>query len=443
MIHINHTSDGCCSTCEELKQAIRSQAVLQADNKTLRLTDRTQASSFKTYWEVWQNGKSLSTDTVEAGGTTDIDISMFNIAMPLTIKQRDWQKYDNKKECDVTIEKQGLLCCGKTFHIGDFGMPTEAVKYCTTAQKDSAGIVISLDKIGLSNTGASITALGNSANGATLTLTEDGSIFYKPAASYTGKDSFEYTLTDVDGNTSTAMITVFVGIEIPDIAVNVSVGIEIEFSLVPNGFVMPCDCAKFVVIEEPMYGTIIPDTDGVAFYTPNEDASGKTDVVKYGIQCEGCDIYIAEATATINIGDKVCPETDGDNDTCMIDGDVVLATDTPINGQVTVALKNLTGITGTPSIEIYQSNDMPAGENAGDSFEADITNSSFWGSPISNVSEITLPYKAKEKSNYFAIKVTDDKCERIFYLFFDEQRYGTSDYASAFSKDGGMTWMTA
>jgi hypothetical protein len=175
--------------------------------------------------------------------------------------------------------------------------------------------------------------------------------------------------------------------------------------------------------------------------------TGKTDSFEYGFYCEDCDILLA-ATATINIGEKVCPETDDEEaeeeEICTIDADGKLAFDTPVKGKITIGLKNLSGITGTPNFEIYISNDVPTGENAGDSFVQDITDSNLWVSnPIAATQEVSVPYKAGNQGNYLAMKVTDDKCETIFYAFFDEQRYGTPEYESAFSKDGGKTWIPA
>ena len=442
MITINHKGHGCCSTCEELKQAIRSQAELLADQKTISLTDKTNHKNFKTYWEIVQKGVSVTSETVTAGGTTSLDISELQTGLPLTIKQR---VFDDK--CDETIETTVLLCCDKAIFIGNFGTPSVAVRNCFEASKDSKGIVINLETLGINDATASITAVGTTANGGIVVLTETAHIVYVPTSGFVGVDSFEYTLTDGIGNTSTAMITVYVGIEIPDIEVEVSVGIENEIQLLPDGFTPPCECFKWVITKKPMYGNIIPDKDGVAIYTPHEGTTGKTDSFDYGFYCEGCELSFT-ATATVNIGEKVCPETEEEEEEeeeiCSIDADGKLAFDEPVKGQITIGLKNLTGITGTPIFEIYISKDVPTGENAGDSFVGDITDSNLWVSnPIAATQEVSLPYTNGNQGNYFAMKVKDEKCEKVFYAFFDEGRNGTPDYESGFSKDDGKTWIPA
>ncbi|MFW2592011.1 Ig-like domain-containing protein, partial [Aliarcobacter butzleri] len=44
----------------------------------------------------------------------------------------------------------------------------------------------------------------------TVTMNEDGTFTYTPAKDYNGADSFEYTITDVDGDTSTAVVSLTV-----------------------------------------------------------------------------------------------------------------------------------------------------------------------------------------------------------------------------------------
>jgi hypothetical protein len=48
----------------------------------------------------------------------------------------------------------------------------------------------------------------NSANGGTLTNNGDGTVTYAPPADFTGSDSFGYTVSDGNGGTDTALVTV-------------------------------------------------------------------------------------------------------------------------------------------------------------------------------------------------------------------------------------------
>ena len=59
---------------------------------------------------------------------------------------------------------------------------------------------------------ASVTAFdATSANGGTVTVNPDGSFSYEPPVGFSGADSFTYTLTDADGETDVATVTVNVG----------------------------------------------------------------------------------------------------------------------------------------------------------------------------------------------------------------------------------------
>jgi VCBS repeat-containing protein len=59
---------------------------------------------------------------------------------------------------------------------------------------------------------ASVTAFdASSANGGAVTVNPDGSFNYEPPAGFTGADSFSYTLTDANGETDTATVTITVG----------------------------------------------------------------------------------------------------------------------------------------------------------------------------------------------------------------------------------------
>ena len=55
----------------------------------------------------------------------------------------------------------------------------------------------------------SLAAGGDVSNG-TLTLNTDGSFEYTPGFNYNGPDSFTYTITDVDNETATAVVTITV-----------------------------------------------------------------------------------------------------------------------------------------------------------------------------------------------------------------------------------------
>ena len=72
---------------------------------------------------------------------------------------------------------------------------------------DSDGDVIGVTAIN----GVSLTTPVLLGSGATVTLNDNGSITYTPGNNVIGADSFDYTITDADGATSTATVTLEVG----------------------------------------------------------------------------------------------------------------------------------------------------------------------------------------------------------------------------------------
>ncbi len=72
---------------------------------------------------------------------------------------------------------------------------------------------------------ASVTAFdATSANGGTVTVNPDGSFSYEPPAGFSGADSFTYTLTDADGETDLATVTVNVSTDAVWFIDNAAVG---------------------------------------------------------------------------------------------------------------------------------------------------------------------------------------------------------------------------
>ena len=47
-------------------------------------------------------------------------------------------------------------------------------------------------------------------SGATVTVQSNGAFTYTPAANFSGNDSFDYTISDVNGATSTATVTMMI-----------------------------------------------------------------------------------------------------------------------------------------------------------------------------------------------------------------------------------------
>jgi len=123
----------------------------------------------------------------------------------------------------VIVTNTKNVCLTETRNaILSVNLPT-SVNDTFTANENSPANTIDVllnDSFGLDGpyTGAISLPLPTSANGGTLTVDNagtpnnplDDTILYTPATNFTGTDTFDYTITDVNGDTSTATVTVTV-----------------------------------------------------------------------------------------------------------------------------------------------------------------------------------------------------------------------------------------
>ncbi|HDY85869.1 MAG TPA: DUF4114 domain-containing protein, partial [Methylophaga sp.] len=85
--------------------------------------------------------------------------------------------------------------------------PTAVADNTITTNEDTPIVinVLANDNLGADN--ATVTNHTQATNG-TVVLNDDGTFTYTPSANYSGADSFSYTLTDGDGDTSTALVSI-------------------------------------------------------------------------------------------------------------------------------------------------------------------------------------------------------------------------------------------
>ncbi|MEL6501201.1 MAG: tandem-95 repeat protein, partial [Cyanobacteria bacterium J06623_1] len=131
----------------------------------------------------------------------------------------------------------------------------------------------------------------------------DGTFDYTPNPDFNGADSFTYTISDSDGESSTAMVNITVdAVNDPPVAVDDTVATA-EDTLVTidaaandtdvDGNLVP---SSAVVSTQPANGTVTNNGDGTFDYTPNPDFNG-ADSFTYTIS----DSDGLTSTATVNI----------------------------------------------------------------------------------------------------------------------------------------------
>ncbi|WP_165901502.1 Ig-like domain-containing protein [Curtobacterium sp. PhB142] len=117
---------------------------------------------------------------------------------------------------------------------------------------------------------------GDAVHGAVTKGTEPGSLVYTPKKGFSGTDTFTYTVTDGSGQTTTASVTVLVGIAAVD-----------QWHTMPTNQVMRTSTANGVLVGDsgsdlwasvetkPQHGRLALAKNGSYVYTPPADWSGR------------------------------------------------------------------------------------------------------------------------------------------------------------------------
>ncbi|MCB1790961.1 MAG: retention module-containing protein, partial [Gammaproteobacteria bacterium] len=155
----------------------------------------------------------------------------------------------------------------------------------------------------LSPDGGNVFALATNATNGVVVMNADGSFTYTPAADYNGPDSFTYTLTDADGDVSTATVNLTVD-PTNDVPVAVNDSFAIDEDGVLNATVAPNDVMSadggntFALTANATNGNVVMNPDGTFSYVPAPDFNG-IDTFTYSITDVDGDVSVA--TATINV----------------------------------------------------------------------------------------------------------------------------------------------
>jgi CshA-type fibril repeat protein len=125
-------------------------------------------------------------------------------------------------------------------------------------------------------TGLTVTAHGRAEHGTVTAGTEPGSLVYTPAGGFSGTDTFEYTVTDGAGRTSTATVRVLVGVAAVDHWHTMSTNRSMRMSADEGLLVGDSGRGLWAAMEtKPFNGTLSLEKDGSYVYTPTSNWSGR------------------------------------------------------------------------------------------------------------------------------------------------------------------------
>ncbi|QYI98821.1 tandem-95 repeat protein [Curtobacterium flaccumfaciens pv. flaccumfaciens] len=125
-------------------------------------------------------------------------------------------------------------------------------------------------------TGLAVTAHGRAEHGTVTEGTEPGALVYTPAKGFSGADTFEYTVTDGAGRTSTATVTVVVGVAAVDHWHTMSTNRSMRMTADKGVLVGDSGRGLWAAMEtKPFNGTLSLEKDGSYVYTPTSNWSGR------------------------------------------------------------------------------------------------------------------------------------------------------------------------
>ena len=145
-----------------------------------------------------------------------------------------------------------------------------------------------------------------------LTFNADGAYTYTPDADYNGTDTFSYQVSDGQGGTTTATVTLTVDPANDNPVTVDSTGYLSEdtaFTSSVSATDVDGDSLSYVLDSGPANGSLAFNADGTYTYTPNEDYSG-TDTFSY--QVSDGQGGVDTATVTLDVS-EVVEEANNDN----------------------------------------------------------------------------------------------------------------------------------
>ena len=185
----------------------------------------------------------------------------------------------------------------------------------------------------------SVDAAGNG----TVSQNPDGTLTYTPDTGYVGADSFAYTVTDGQGGTDTAIVTINVGGgNAPPVATDDAAAIAkdtaVTVDVLANDTDADSDALTVIAVSPASNGTVAENPDGTLTYTPDfgfvgtdsfayivADGNGGTDVAGVSINVSGgnappvaADDAVTTDTDTPVKIDVLANDTDSDSDSLDI-----------------------------------------------------------------------------------------------------------------------------
>ncbi|MEW8658243.1 MAG: retention module-containing protein, partial [Candidatus Thiodiazotropha endolucinida] len=209
----------------------------------------------------------------------------------------------------------------------------------------------------------SITSVTQGTNGSVTIDPVTGNPIYTPAPTFTGIDTFTYTITDGNGGTDTATVTVTVGgVNDAPVAIDDTVGTNedtpVTVDVLPNDSDPDGDTLTVTTVTQGTNGSVAIDpVSGNPVYTPNADFNG-TDTFTYTIDDGNGGTDTAIVTVTVGAVNDAPVAVD---DSIGTDEDVpvtvnVLPNDSDPDGDALTVIAITQGSNGSVTIDPISGN---------------------------------------------------------------------------------------
>ncbi|WP_064497411.1 Ig-like domain-containing protein [Dokdonia donghaensis] len=277
-----------------------------------------------------ENGATSNDGTATAipeGGTPPYTISWSNGETTETISGLDAGDYT------VVITDANGCRYEETINVASTNQVPAPVNDSATTSEDTAVEidVTDNDNFGSDGPNDSVIVITEQPDNGTVTVDDGGTpndptddaVIYTPDPDFNGTDTFEYEITDSNGDseTATVVVTVTPEADVVDDAETTPEDTPVVIDVLDNDGFDPAADVEVTDVTDPANGTVVINDDGTVTYTPNPDFNGE-DTFEYTVTVTNPDGTTTTETATVVV--TVTPEAD------VVDDAETTPEDTPV-----------------------------------------------------------------------------------------------------------------